>query len=61
MQTIISKTEWVALFQDIGLSEQQMEQWHHLFEQRHPKEHQTFLEGLGVPATEIQEIRQRFA
>ncbi len=61
MSKMISKNEWIALFQEVGLSEDQMQQWHTLFEQRHPNGHQVFLEGLGISPTEIKEMRQRFA
>ena len=53
----ITKADWVALYRDIGLDERKMKQWHKLFEARHPEEHQRFLEWLGLPANEIDEIR----
>jgi hypothetical protein len=49
--------EWVALFQEIGLDQAKREQWHRLFETRHPDGHQSFLEWLGLPPKEIDRIR----
>ena len=57
MKKHVSVKEWVAMFQEIGLSEAQMEQWHGLFETRHPGAHQGFLEWLGLAADEIDRIR----
>jgi hypothetical protein len=49
--------QWVAMFREIGLSEEKMSQWHKLFESRHPEAHQEFLEWLGLPKTKIEQIR----
>lgn len=49
---------WVAMFREIGLDEQKMKLWHHLFESRHPESHQSFLEWLGCSDQEIARIRQ---
>jgi hypothetical protein len=53
----IEKEQWVALFREIGLDEEQMRRWHRLFEARHPDGHQSFLEWLGIPSEEILRIR----
>lgn len=53
----INKAQWVELFQDAGLDEAMMQQWHCLFEQRYPEQHQAFLAWLQIPTTEITEIR----
>ena len=45
------------MFQDLGLTEAQMRQWHILFEQRHPAQHQAFLEWLQIQPAEIAQIR----
>lgn len=57
MQHHVNKDEWVAMFRDIGLSEDAMQQWHALFEKRHPDGHAAFLAWLGIPADEIARIR----
>ncbi|WP_300668540.1 hypothetical protein [Desulfoluna sp.] len=59
MQKKVSKEEWVAMFQEIGLSEEQMMAWHRLFEMRHPGGHEGFLEWLGLTEEEISGIRGR--
>jgi len=55
----ITKTEFVELLTEAGVSDSQKQRLHALFEQRHPDAHQNFLEFLGVSALEIQEIRER--
>ncbi len=57
MKRNVSKDEWVAMFREIGLNNSQMDQWHKLFESRHPDGHQSFLEWLGLPQKEIDRIR----
>tara|TARA_B100001971_G_C18172553_1_gene528026 strand:+ start:776 stop:943 length:168 start_codon:yes stop_codon:yes gene_type:complete len=53
----MTKEKWVSLFQEIGLDEATMTQWHRAFETRHPEEHQSFLEWLSIPEEEISQIR----
>jgi hypothetical protein len=57
MNKRVNVKEWVAMFREIGLDDRQMEQWHRLFETRHPDGHQGFLEWLGLPLPEIDRIR----
>ena len=57
MSTQVSVSEWVAMFQEIGLDEAKMKQWHKVFEARHPAGHQSFLEWLALPPKEIDRIR----
>jgi hypothetical protein len=57
MKKHVSKEEWVGMYRDIGLDHSKMEQWHKLFEARHPDGHQGFLEWLGIPPKEIDQIR----
>ena len=57
MNNKVTVEEWVAMFREIGLSEAQMEQWHKVFEARHPAGHQGFLEWLGIKPEEIDRIR----
>lgn len=54
----MNKAQWVELFRDAGLDEATMRQWHSLFEQRYPTQHQAFLEWLQIPAEEVMQIRQ---
>ncbi|GAB4557619.1 MAG: hypothetical protein Tsb0017_12470 [Geothermobacteraceae bacterium] len=61
MAKTFGKDQWVELFRETGLSEEMMERWHRLFEARYPEAHQSFLEWLGLPETQVAEIRQRFA
>jgi len=56
----VSKKEWVAMFQEIGLTDDQMVKWHQIFETRHPTGHQAFLAWLGLPSDEIADIRSRY-
>lgn len=55
----MSKIQWVRLLESIGMSDEDMMQWHQEFEQRMPEAHQDFLESLNIPAEEIQQIRER--
>lgn len=59
MQNRVSKDQWIAMFREIGLTEEQMSEWHRLFEERHPEGHAGFLAWLGISETEIGEIRSR--
>lgn len=54
----MTKNQWVELFRDIGLDEATMSQWHQLFEQRYPEQHQAFLEWLQIPSEEVSQIRK---
>lgn len=57
MQKKVTKEDWVAMFREIGLSEDAMMKWHRLFETRHPEGHADFLSWLGIPLDEISRIR----
>jgi hypothetical protein len=59
MNQRVNVDDWVAMFRDIGLEQAKMEQWHRLFEARHPAGHQDFLEWLGLNPEEIYRIRTR--
>ncbi len=56
--SFLSKDDWVALFRSAGLDDEGMETWHREFEKLSPHSHQEFLEGLGIPAAEIDLIRK---
>jgi hypothetical protein len=57
MKKHVTKDEWIAMYEEVGLDESKRMQWHRLFEARHPEGHQAFMEWLGIPAKEIDEIR----
>jgi len=59
MSKNVSKNEWVDMFREIGLTEENMMNWHRVFEKRHPEAHEAFLQWLGIPADEIADIRRR--
>lgn len=59
MNKQVSVKEWIAMFRDIGLDPAKMQQWHSLFEARHPAAHQGFLEWLGLQPDEISRIRSQ--
>ncbi len=60
MKNHVTVEEWVAMFEEIGLDESKMHQWHRIFETRHPEAHQGFLEWLGLDREEIERIRAKF-
>jgi hypothetical protein len=57
MQNKVSKKAWVAMFQEIGLTDETMMKWHRVFETHHPEGHVDFLAWLGISPDEIKEIR----
>jgi hypothetical protein len=57
MKQTMNVNEWVAMFREIGLNGAQMEQWHRVFEARHPADHARFLEWLGLKPEEMDRIR----
>lgn len=59
MKKQIDVNDWVAMFREIGLGQEQMAQWHKVFEARHAADHRRFLEWLGVSADEINRIRAK--
>ena len=58
MQRNVNKEDWVALFREIGLSDEAMTKWHQLFEERHPQGHTDFLSWLGLSSEEISKVRK---
>lgn len=54
-------SQWVKMFKEIGLTEQQMSRWHHIFEMQHPAKHQSFLEWLQIEPEKIAEIRKKYS
>lgn len=57
MQSKINKADWVAMFREVGLSDDAMMKWHRLFETRHPDAHAEFLAWIGISTDEIAKIR----
>ena len=57
MQRNMNKEDWVAMFREIGLSDEAMTKWHQLFEERHPEDHGDFLNWLGLSSSEITKAR----
>jgi len=57
---VIKKETWVALLYSVGFDEVTSEKWHMEFEKLSPKEHQSFLEALGLPTEEISRMRERY-
>ena len=53
----VTKEQWKEMFRKIGLTEQQMLDWHRLFEKEHPQGHESFLRWLGLSADEIKKVR----
>jgi len=45
------------MFSEIGLTEDQMQKWHQIFESQHPESHEDFLRWLGISSGEIAKIR----
>lgn len=55
---MVSKDKFVAVMRAAGFTDQDMNRWHSEFERLAPAEHQEFLEFLGIPAAEIEKIRE---
>ncbi len=55
---MVNKERWVAIMRGAGLSDEDMTRWHQTFENMEPKEHQKFLESLGIEQAEIAQIRK---
>lgn len=53
----LSKESWTAMFRAIGMSDEDMRQWHANFERNMPEAHADFLHSLGLASEEIRRIR----
>ncbi len=53
----LTKAAWIRLLQRAGFSHEDMGRWHREFEATAPRQHERFLQLLGIPADEIREIR----
>ncbi len=56
--TKVDKDLWVEMLRVAGMDEEAMSRWHVEFEKRAPKGHASFLESLGINASEITKIRK---
>jgi len=54
----LDKDRWVAILRATGLSDDDMRRWHVEFERMSPGAHQDFLQSLGLPADQIERIRE---
>lgn len=57
MQTI-TKAQFVAVLDTIGVTDAQKHRFHAELEKRHPKAHQELLEWLGISPQDIAVIRE---
>ena len=55
---VLTKEQWIKYLRKAGLDGAGMDRWHREFERSSPEAHQDFLESLGLPAEEIQVIRE---
>lgn len=56
-EKMVTKQRWVAIMRASGFSDDDMKTWHKNFEAMEPKEHQKFLQSLGIDDAEISKIR----
>ena len=55
---VMDKESWISLLRAVGLDDEAMGRWHRAFEKLSPALHQEFLDGLCIPADEIETIRK---
>ncbi len=55
---VLTKDKWVAMLRAVGLSDEDMWNWHVEFERTAPEAHQDFLESIGIAADEAASIRE---
>ena len=55
----IDKNAWVDILRLSGMNESDMQRWHAEFERNAPQAHHSFLLWLGIPVTEVLQIRKR--
>ncbi len=55
---VLNRESWAALLRAAGLDDDGLLKWHRGFEEMAPLSHQEFLEGLGIPADEVRQIRE---
>ena len=57
-EQMINKERWIEIMRAAGFKDQDMQNWHIQFEKMEPEAHREFLESLGIPKKEIDEIRE---
>ena len=57
MQHKLTKEDWIDMFHQTGLTEDQIKKWHQIFEKKHPEGHEAFLSWLRISPEKIAEIR----
>lgn len=55
---VIDKKMWVEMLESAGMDETAMRTWHSEFESRAPEAHHEFLLSLGIPESEVGDIRE---
>lgn len=55
---LLDKDQWVEMFRNVGMSDENMSEWHREFERNAPEAHQDFLESIGLSEERIREIRK---
>jgi len=56
-ENMVTKERWVEIMKAADFDDKAMITWHQKFEEMEPKEHQKFLESLGIDIVEIKRIR----
>lgn len=56
--TMLNKEQFVALMRSCGMTDEDMRRWHQEFEKMSGESHAEFLAFLGIPAGEIEKIRE---
>jgi DNA-binding transcriptional MerR regulator len=54
----MNRARWTTLLRAAGFDDAAMRRWHEDFERTAPREHQEFLEFLGIPDDEVARIRR---
>lgn len=54
----MDRTKWTRLLRSVGLTDKDMRNWHREFERMTPVGHRDFMIALGIPADEIELIRE---
>ncbi len=53
----VTVEEWIDLFREVGLTDEDMKKWHQVFEARYPEGHLSFLKWLGLSDEKIKKVR----
>lgn len=55
---LMNKNQWIDMFRNAGMSDENMAVWHREFEKNAPEAHQDFLESIGLSEEKIKEVRR---